>query len=81
MSQQKYKLMFVVSAKSAYYEHNDCVSCVSPDTVGWAVSPYLFKPHFYLCRNCPLDTILLHIFAYVLQQYYTSQVETADEQN
>ena len=30
VSQQKYKLMFVVSAKSAYYKHNDCASCVSP---------------------------------------------------
>ena len=30
VSQQKCKLMFVVSAKSAYYKHNDCASCVSP---------------------------------------------------
>jgi hypothetical protein len=30
VSQQKYKLMFVVSALCAYYKHNDCASYVSP---------------------------------------------------
>ena len=40
MSQQKYKLMFVVSVSTlilstriAYYKHNDCASCVSPGRV------------------------------------------------
>jgi hypothetical protein len=33
VSQQKYKLMFVVSALCAYYEHNDCASCVSPEVI------------------------------------------------
>jgi hypothetical protein len=40
VSQQKYKLMFVVSVSTlilstriAYYKHNDCASCVSPGRV------------------------------------------------